>query len=233
MSKPTCAIERCGKPVKACGYCARHYYNFHKTGNPIPKREWPLEARLQDVGWTVRAGCWEWNGDRDSCGYGMFTAAYLGFKDAKAHRVMYQLHVGPLPGGLFVRHKCDNPPCVNPAHLIIGTVLENARDMVERRRHAAHNRTVCGKGHDLTLPGAVRRIGGWNRCVRCWRVSMGLSDEITSPGPWSKVSPEQRQEIRQRRAAGASQKELAAEYGISQPRVSEICAGLGRKPAAS
>ena len=72
--------------------------------------------------------CWEWTGTRWFGGYGRAQSYF------KAHRVSYEIAYGPIPKGMFVRHKCDNPPCCNPAHLLAGTPGDNMRDKRERGR---------------------------------------------------------------------------------------------------
>lgn len=78
--------------------------------------------------------CWLWKGNRDEKGYGRFS---FQDKDMRAHRMAYTLAYGPIPEGLLIRHTCDNPPCVNPNHLLVGTDADNVRDMMERGRHAS------------------------------------------------------------------------------------------------
>jgi hypothetical protein len=72
--------------------------------------------------------CWEWPGHRSVHGN------YGRIGDARAHRVVYERYVGPIPGRLQVRHTCDNPPCVNPRHLLLGTVADNMADRSARGR---------------------------------------------------------------------------------------------------
>lgn len=75
--------------------------------------------------------CWEWRGTKPDGRYGHFS---VGGKAIKAHRWIYALLNGEIADDLVVRHKCDNPACVNPGHLEIGTHADNAQDKVERGR---------------------------------------------------------------------------------------------------
>jgi hypothetical protein len=88
-----------------------------------------FQAHIRDV----PSGCREWQSKRDKGGYGHFTRR--DGVDVRAHRFAWEKFVGPIPEGMLVLHRCDNPRCVNTAHLFIGNHADNARDMVQKGRH--------------------------------------------------------------------------------------------------
>lgn len=103
-----------------------------------------IDSELEERFWEkVRksSGCWEWTASKIN-GYGR-----IGLTRARrqmfAHRLSYELHYGPVPDGLFVLHKCDNPGCVRPDHLFLGTLTDNNRDRAQKGR----NLSVKGENH--------------------------------------------------------------------------------------
>jgi hypothetical protein len=75
--------------------------------------------------------CWIWKGSIDDNGYGFFS---INYKMVRVHRFAYECCYNLIPNGLLVRHTCDNPPCVSPYHLLIGTCQDNSNDAVKRNR---------------------------------------------------------------------------------------------------
>lgn len=104
-------------------------------------RLWP-RVKLVD-------SCLEWTGSRNEHGYGSIRVnrALL-----KTHRFAWQLSYGEVPHGLDVLHRCDNPPCCNPAHLFLGTAVDNGLDMVRKGRHGSRvkpHRVLRGETHPV------------------------------------------------------------------------------------
>lgn len=106
--------------------CVRpDHLRIGKTGSSPFSRQ----QRLAALSVKDESGCINFIGSRDRLGYGKFDGAL-------AHRAAWEVHNGPIPVGLYVCHKCDNPSCINPEHLFVGTQLENVRDMIAKGRQS-------------------------------------------------------------------------------------------------
>lgn len=102
-----------------------------------PLGKWiPLAERFER--YVDRSGgpdaCWPWTGSATHLGYGLIRGTGSPGKQLMATRVSWELAYGFHPGKLFVCHRCDNPPCVNPSHLFLGTHQDNMDDMVRKGR---------------------------------------------------------------------------------------------------
>lgn len=105
----------------------------------MPRKPRPLADRFwEKISRNPATGCWEWQGARAPKGYGMFQVG--GGRARRANRVAWELVNGLIPEGQHVCHSCDQPSCVNPDHLFLGTNLENRRDSVAKGRHASGDR---------------------------------------------------------------------------------------------
>ena len=107
-----------------------------RAGGGRFKSEMTIAERLEHLSIPEpNSGCLLWLGGTDCDGYGRMTITSDGSKSFKvAHRVAFELRFGDIRGGLFVLHKCDNPLCINPDHLFLGTQRENCRDTARKGR---------------------------------------------------------------------------------------------------
>jgi hypothetical protein len=113
-----------GKPTP----CIRGH-RIHNTTceKPIEERFWKKVQKCSPD------ECWNWFGAKKEFGYGIIRYEK---SIVRAHRVSYEMTYGKIPDGMYVLHRCDNPPCVNPAHLFLGTHQDNMNDMCDKGRIA-------------------------------------------------------------------------------------------------
>jgi hypothetical protein len=94
--------------------------------------------------------CWIFNGAHDPLGYGYVRRTAIASHMLKAHRYSWMLLKGQIPEGLCVLHRCDNPPCVNPEHLFLGTIQDNNQDKVQKGRSSRITRN-SGESHGARI----------------------------------------------------------------------------------
>lgn len=128
--------------------------------NPEGRKPVPLIDRFyHKVAFDHPSKCWEWTANRSMGGYGM--VKFHG-RNRGAHRISYELWTGTeIPDGMQVMHRCDNPPCVNPFHLELGTCRDNIRDKHAKGRQPSQRGSRNNAGSRLTddqIIEALRRL---------------------------------------------------------------------------
>ena len=147
VCKDRCSATDCIRPVYAKGLCSKHYQRFRKTGSYLDEylkndSQLSVKERLEKNGIIKENGCIEWAKQRDTDGYGRISIKNY---PHMVHRVAYEIYIGPIPPGMLVCHKCDNPSCFNHAHLFLGTGKENLQDMVSKGRKPKGENAVNAK----------------------------------------------------------------------------------------
>jgi hypothetical protein len=156
--KEKCAVEGCSRLVGAdggYGYCSLHYQRYKKYGDPN-RADWKKlkgdtpEEKLKYNYKVNEKGCWVWQGSvRKKDGYGSINIGQG--KTSLVHRLAYTYWKGEIPEGMFVCHHCDNPPCINPDHLFLGTNQDNMNDkMLKGRAFTGFHKGEANGGAKLT-----------------------------------------------------------------------------------
>lgn len=152
-------------------------------------------------------GCWPWTGGRLPFGYGIFQ---MGTGPKKAHRVSWAMAHGSVPEDLLVLHRCDNPPCVNPDHLFLGTHADNASDKMKKGRH-----TPCPGDRN-----GMRKHP--ENAARGDRHGRYLHPEMTARGEQHGQAKLTEKEVRQILASTGRDSDIAERFNVSRTTVARI-----------
>lgn len=162
---------------------------------PNELMEWVIENNSIP---EPNSGCWLWTGTLNQWGYGKLAIQKKHWIASRASWTIYNKR--EIPKGLLVMHKCDTRSCVNPSHLIIGTVQDNSNDMVAKGRSMTGDRNTSRKNPHLQVRGSTH--------------------------PYSKLTEEDVLQIKKDLSNGVGQRELAKRYGVKPTNISNIKVGL-------
>ncbi len=109
------------------------------------------------------SGCIVWKEAISYNGYSKIGDKYL-------HRIVAEMYYGRLPDKAVVMHTCDNPPCINPEHLRVGTCSDNVLDSARKGRHRWSKQSHCANGHPFDIENTLPRSDGKRRCRICHRL---------------------------------------------------------------
>lgn len=169
------------KSSKFPRFCSRSCIVSHRNHvSPMPK------ASLESLFWRYvnrSTGCWIWTGSTNKYGYGVIS------RHGKAHRASWKIHNGEFDTSLCVCHKCDNPLCVNPDHLFLGTKKDNSEDMVRKGRSTATRNGRAKLTVNEVLEIRSRRTAGAanHELAVEYGVSAGLISKIMHRKAWASV----------------------------------------------
>lgn len=191
------ATVRSNNPV-ACVYCKAEFYPFvgtryvqrfctkacHRESRKRPSAErlWKQVEKTD--------GCWVWTGCTRHFGYGVLSLYGRGKSAVAIHRLSWELAYGPIQDGKCVLHKCDNPRCVRPDHLFLGTRLENNRDCTSKGRNNQKGRAIGVVITEDQVRELRRRSAAGESAS-----SLARAYRITKPAAWNIIHNKRRTSV--------------------------------------
>lgn len=149
------------------------------------------------------SGCWVWQGAKKGMGYGYLTVGSRkdgSRRTAMAHRESYRIFIGPIPDGMMVCHRCDNPSCINPEHLFIGTHQDNIDDRESKGRNNLSGIGLSGECHPKSkltwsdvrhIRSNIKKRGDISAMARKFNVNHKTISDIYLMKTWLPAPPEE------------------------------------------
>lgn len=247
MDYSICCVKGCDEPSVALGLCNKHWRRNKMYGSPVAQKTHngmfagkSPEERFAMQYKVAESGCWNWTSGKDKDGYGMFRAEFDGVVYKRAHRWSWAFHnKEQIPKYANVCHSCDNPSCVNPAHLWIGSVKDNQRDKWAkgRGRMLRGDELPQAKLNEDQALSILKDPRPYAAIAADYGVTASTINDIKGRKSWAhlvvdyvvkgkrtgrksdKITPDIVREIR---SSDLSGKELAAKFGISPQQVCGI-----------
>lgn len=248
-----CQCKGCDRIALHLGMCNKHWRRNRRYGSPFVTknhvlRGLPVDVRFRRLYRAIPNGCWEWKGSVDQDGYGIFHGVFNAVQYKRAHRFSWAFHsLSDVPSNMQVCHTCDNPRCVNPAHLWLGTAAENHADMESKGRRRSQAGALSHRAK-LTEEDALAILGDprpYSQIAAEYGVKMTTVSSIKNRVSWSHLQVESIPKnprgsgsgnrgksdritpdiVREIRASAASGKELAAKFRVSPQLITAIRKG--------